>query len=398
MARAPSSTKASRRKQHIRHNASMQIEVVDSLAGISPEAWDALVATSGGNVFLSHAYLHGLHATGCATARAGWQPCFLIARADNALIGALPLYLKAHSYGEYVFDWAWADAYKRAGGNYYPKLLSAVPFTPCSGPRVLAINEAVRAALMRAALTYAKDLGVSSLHVLFPPKSEATAWQNAGLMLRQGVQFHWENAAYADFDAMLAAMAHDKRKRIKQDRRYVAEAGVTWRVARGAEISESDWAFFYRCYDTTYRAHMSTPYLSLDFFQRLGAKCADAAVLFVGERDGQALCTSLCVASGDTVYGRYWGTLAPLKSLHFEACYYQPISWCIANGYKHFEGGAQGAHKLARGLLPTATYSVHWLADPRFADAVDDYLARETVGIAHTLEELSESSPFKQAP
>ena len=375
----------------------MQIEVVDSLATVTAQEWDALVALAGGNVFLSHAYLHGLHATGCATARAGWQPCYLIAREGSVLMGALPLYLKAHSYGEYVFDWAWADAYKRAGGNYYPKLLSAVPFTPCSGPRALAANADVRDALLKAAIVYAKDLGVSSLHVLFPPEDEANAWQDAGLMLRQGVQFHWENRDFADFDAMLASMTHDKRKRIKQDRRYVAEAGVTWRVSRGAAISETDWKFFYRCYDSTYRAHMSTPYLSLEFFERLGHDCEGAAVLFVGERDGEPLCTSLCIASGTTVYGRYWGTLEPLKSLHFEACYYQPIEWCIANDFKHFEGGAQGAHKLARGLLPTATYSVHWLADARFAAAVDDYLARETIGVAHTLEELSESSPFKSS-
>ncbi len=374
----------------------MHIEFVDSLAEIPADAWNALVAAAEGNVFLSHAYLHGLHDTDCATARSGWQPCYLIARDGQALIGALPLYLKAHSYGEYVFDWAWADAYKRAGGQYYPKLLAAVPFTPCSGPRVLAADGSVQRALMQAALTYAKDLGVSSLHVLFPPESEANEWKDAGLMLRQGVQFHWENHGYRDFDAMLAAMAHDKRKRIKQDRRYVAEAGVTWRVARGAAISESDWSFFYRCYDATYRAHMSSPYLSLEFFQRLGAECDDAVTLFIGDVNGEPLCASLCIASGDTVYGRYWGTLAPLKSLHFEACYYQPIEWCIANAFQRFEGGAQGAHKLARGLLPTATYSAHWLADSRFADAVDDYLARERVGIAHTLEELNESSPFKQ--
>jgi uncharacterized protein len=305
----------------------MQIEVIDSLAAIPVDVWDALVAAAGGNVFLSHAYLHGLHATGCATARAGWQPCYLIARNGDALIGALPMYLKAHSYGEYVFDWAWADAYARAGGDYYPKLLSAVPFTPCSGPRVLAVDDSVRLVLMRAALTYAKDLGVSSLHVLFPSQGEATAWQNAGLMLRQGVQFHWENSDYADFDAMLIAMAHDKRKRIKQDRRYVAEASVTWRTERGANITKSDWAFFYRCYETTYRAHMSTPYLSLEFFQQLGARCGDAPVLFIGERNGKPLCTSLCIASGNTLYGRYWGTLAPLKSLHFEVGLKAHTSW-----------------------------------------------------------------------
>jgi len=380
----------------MRHNVCMQIEVVDSLAAIAAADWDALVAAAQGNVFLTHGYLHALHTSGCASRRTGWTPRYLILSGDNGdLRGALPLYLKAHSYGEYVFDWAWADAWKRAGGEYYPKLLAAVPFTPCTGPRVLAHDDEARAALIEGALAYAAQSGVSSLHVLFPPAAEATYWQAAGLMLRQGLQFHWQNRGFADFDAMLASMTHDKRKRIRQDRRYVAEAGVQWRVARGAAIAAADWAFFYECYDNTYREHMSTPYLTPEFFGHLGADCGDAAILFVGEREGIPLCASLCVASGDAVYGRYWGTREPLRSLHFEACYYQPIDWCIANGYQRFEGGAQGAHKLARGLLPATTHSAHWLADERFADAVGDFLAREGIGVAHTLEELGESSPFK---
>ncbi len=372
------------------------IVVLGSLADVNPSAWDALVARADGNVFLSYAYLRALETTGCVGGRTGWAPRHLVARdGAGALIGAMPMYIKTHSYGEYVFDWAWADAYRRSGGEYYPKLLAAVPFTPCTGPRVLAADDETRLALMQGAMAFALQSGVSSLHVLFPLEREAWLWQKAGLMLRQGVQFHWENPGFASFDAMLATMTHDKRKRIKQDRRYVAEAGLTWRVSRGAAITEADWQFFYRCYDGTYRAHMSTPYLSPEFFAHLGMDCDDAAVMFIGERNGSRLCASLCVASGESVYGRYWGTLEPVKSLHFEACYYQPINWCISHGFKRFEGGAQGVHKLARGLLPTATYSVHWLADQRFAAAVDEYLARETVGIAHTLEELSESSPFK---
>ncbi len=377
---------------------STSIVVLGSLADIAPSAWDALVASAGGNVFLNYAYLRALETTGCVGGRTGWTPRHLVARDESlAVIGAVPMYLKTHSYGEYVFDWAWADAYRRAGGEYYPKLLAAVPFTPCTGPRVLASDDQTRLALMQGAMAFAQQSGVSSLHVLFPPEREAWFWQKAGLMPRQGVQFHWENQGFASFDAMLATMTHDKRKRIKQDRRYVAEAGLTWRVSRGAAISEADWQFFYRCYDGTYRAHLSTPYLSPEFFAHLGKDCGDAAILFIGEREGLPLCTSLCVASGESVYGRYWGTLEPVKSLHFEACYYQPIEWCIAHGFKRFEGGAQGTHKLARGLLPTPTHSAHWLADPRFADAVNDFLARETVGVAHTLEELGESSPFKGA-
>jgi uncharacterized protein len=389
----------------------MRIEVVSSLSEISAVEWNRLVADANGNVFLSYEYLQALHETGCATARAGWQPCYLIATdndllvgagsdtlvgaGSDALVGALPLYLKSHSYGEYVFDWAWADAYKRAGAEYYPKLLSAIPFTPCTGARALARDEAVRNALQAAALEYAKRLGVSSLHVLFPPNEEAKSWEASGLMLRQGVQFHWHNNAFSDFDAMLAAMSHDKRKRIKQDRRYVREAGVTWRTQVGAEIAEADLRFFFRCYEATYSAHYSTPYLSLDFFKRIVRDCANAVVLFVGERNGERLCTSFCIRSGNALYGRYWGTTETLKSLHFEACYYQPIEWCIANGVELFEGGAQGAHKLARGLLPAETYSAHWLADERFANAVENYLLREKLGVMHTMEELNEASPFK---
>jgi uncharacterized protein len=381
-------------------NGVMRIEVVSTLAKISPTEWNTLTAEANGNVFLSHEYLHALHASGCATARTGWQPHYLIAYDNDELVGALPLYLKAHSYGEYVFDWAWADAYKRAGGEYYPKLLSAIPFTPCPGSRVLARDTIVRDALMREALLQAKTLGVSSLHILFPFEEELKAWEDAGLMRREGVQFHWHNKDYADFDAMLTAMSHDKRKRIKQDRRYVREAGVRWRTSVGAAIDHEDLAFFYRCYENTYTAHHSTPYLSLEFFQRIVRDCTDACVLFIGEREAQAnterLCSSFCIRSGDTMYGRYWGTMEALKSLHFEACYYQPLEWCIQQGIQHFEGGAQGAHKLARGLLPTTTYSAHWLADQRFADAVEHYLHREKIGVMHTMEELNEASPFRK--
>jgi uncharacterized protein len=373
----------------------MQISIVDSLFGLDPAHWNSLVAESGGTVFTSFEYLHALHETGCASARSGWQPCYLIAREGDALVGALPLYLKSHSYGEYVFDWTWADAYKRAGGNYYPKLLSAIPFTPCPGARILARDAHVRDALQRAAIDYAKRLGVSSLHVLFPNAAEAAQWETYGMLLRQGVQFHWHNAAFSDFNHMLAAMSHDKRKRIKQDRRYVREAGVSWRDAVGRDIADTDLRFFFRCYEATYAAHYSTPYLSLDFFQRIVRDCEDAVVLFIGERNGSLLCASLCIRSGNTLYGRYWGTLDALKSLHFEACYYQPLEWCIANRIQHFEGGAQGAHKLARGLLPETTHSAHWIADPRFSDAIEHYLHREKIGVMHTMEELSEASPFR---
>ncbi len=374
----------------------MKIEVVDTIRDILAHEWDRLSDGAPGAIFVSHAYLNALHETDCAVAKTGWQAQYLLAREDDdALVGALPLYLKAHSYGEYVFDWAWANAFEQAGGDYYPKLLCAVPFTPCTGPRALSKRGDVQTALIDAARTLAAKMGVSSLHALFPDAEEAKRWQSSQLLMRQGVQFHWINHGFQSFDAMLAAMTHDKRKRIKQDRRYVAEAGVTWRTARGAAIDPNDLAFFYGCYEGTYAAHGSTPYLSLAFFERIVRDCGDAIVLFIGERHGARLCTSLCIVDGETMYGRYWGTMEPLKSLHFEACYYQPLAWCIEHHIQRFEGGAQGAHKLARGLLPTATYSAHWIANKSFANAVDNFLKRETAGVLHTLDELSESSPFK---
>lgn len=373
----------------------MRIEVVSSLATVSPSDWNALVVGSGGNVFISHEYLHALHQTGCATVRTGWQPHYLLALENDALVGAVPLYLKYHSYGEYVFDWAWADAYKRAGGEYYPKLLAAIPFTPCTGPRVLCTRDDIRDALMEATVAESRRLGLSSLHVLLPHEGEQKHWINHGMLAREGVQFHWTNLGYHSFDEMLTQMSHDKRKRIKQDRRYVSEAGIRWRTALAPNISDADLRLFFRCYENTYAAHYSTPYLSLEFFRRIVADCGNAVVLFIGERDGEAIATSLCMQSAGRLYGRYWGSLTPIRSLHFEACYYTPINWCIEHGIKCFEGGAQGAHKLARGLLPVTTYSSHCFSDPRFADAVEHFLHREKIGVMHTLEELNESSPFK---
>ncbi len=377
----------------------MQFTTVDSLSGVDAAAWDDLVARSDGGVFLSHAWLSALETTGAVGARTGWQPMHLLALDAGRLVGALPLYLKHHSYGEYVFDWAWADAYRRHGLAYYPKLVAAVPFTPCPGPRVLAPREDVARALIQAALALAKELRVSSLHVLFPHAEEAARWTAHGLLQRQGVQFHWQNrtpSPFRDFEDMLSAMSHEKRKKIRQDRRYVAEAGVRFRVLSGAAITDADWAFFHHCYERTYHAHHSTPYLNLDFFRTIGRTCGDAPVLFIGEAEGRPLCASLAIASGSVLCGRYWGTLAPLRSLHFEACYYQPIAWALAHGFERFEGGAQGIHKLARGLLPVATHSAHWIADARFASAIDEFCARERIGVAHTLDELEQSNPFKQ--
>jgi predicted N-acyltransferase len=361
------------------------------LAAISPEAWNAL---AGHAPLLSHQYFSALHETGCASEETGWEPRFLTAWDRTSLIGAMPLYAKTHSYGEYVFDWGWADAYRRYGRRYYPKLLSAVPFTPVSGARLLAPDKATRHALLERARREMAH-GYSSLHVLFVDETQAREGAASGMLTRDGVQFHWRNDDYRDFAGFLAAFNHDKRKKIRQERRRLAEAGVSFVRKVGNEISAADRAFFFDCYKRTYRAHHSTPYLSLDFFDRIGSTLAPHLLLVLGYRNGQRLCAALDVFDDATLWGRYWGTREYVPGLHFEACYYQAIEFCIERGIENFEGGAQGVHKLARGLLPVATHSLHAIADPSFAGAIADYCARERIDVAHSIDELEAGSPFR---
>jgi predicted N-acyltransferase len=369
-------------------------QVLDSLASVSAPDWNALAQN---HPLLSHAFLHALHESGCASAQTGWAPCYLTLWRDARLSAAMPLYLKSHSYGEYVFDWAWADAYERHGLRYYPKLLNAVPFTPVSGPRLLASNETDRRALLAAALDFARDTGVSSLHCLFPAAEQAPAFESAGLMMRASVQFHWRNEGFSDFDDFLARMNHDKRKKIRQERRKVRDAGIEFRWIRGGDASASDWRFFIECYNGTYREHHSTPYLTLDFFERLALTMPQHLLLILGYREGRPIACAFNVLGNDTLYGRYWGTKEFHSGLHFETCYYQAIEFCIAQKIGSFEGGAQGEHKLARGLLPQRTVSAHWLAHPEFAEAITRFLRKETTGIDHYVDELAEHSPFKQS-
>jgi hypothetical protein len=370
------------------------IQIVDSLASIPASDWDALAAN---HPLLSHAFLHALHESGCASAETGWAPCHLTLWRDGRLAAAMPLYLKSHSYGEYVFDWAWADAYQRHGLQYYPKLLNAVPFTPVTGPRLLATNDDDRHTLLQAALAFARDSDVSSLHCLFPAAPEVAAFESAGMMLRASVQFHWRNEGFSDFEDFLGRMNHEKRKKIRQERRKVRDAGIDFRWLRGAEATEADWAFFVECYNGTYRAHHSSPYLNLEFFLRLAQTMPENLLLILGYREGLPMASAFNIIGDGTLFGRYWGTKEFHSGLHFEACYYQAIEFCIAEKIAAFEGGAQGEHKLARGLLPQRTVSAHWLAHPEFAEAVTRFLRKEASGIEHYVDELSEHSPFKQA-
>jgi hypothetical protein len=342
-----------------------------------------------------------MHDSRSAVPRTGWTPRFITLWRGDELHAACALYLKDHSYGEYVFDWAWANAYAQHGLDYYPKALVASPFTPVPGSRLLARDANARRALVKALVKWCGSEKLSSLHILFGTDADVQACDSAGLMLRHNVQFHWTNDGWQDFDAFLASLAHDKRKKIRQERRKVADAGVTFRWSRGADIASQDWEFFYRCYERTYYEHGNAPYLTRDFFRRMADDLPQNWLLFVAERAGQPVATSLIAieesANRKIAYGRYWGALERVDCLHFDACYYQPLAWCIEHGFHRFEGGAQGEHKMARALMPVKTTSAHWLAHPAFADAVERFLEREGRGIESYLEELETRTPFRQS-
>jgi len=370
-----------------------RLQILESLDHVPAAQWDALAA---GNPTLSHAFLDALHRSGSASARAGWAPRFPTVWEGDRLVAAAPLYVKSHSYGEYVFDWAWADAHERHGIDYYPKLLCAVPFTPATGPRLLAANGAARLDLARSLLELARNSEVSSAHVLFPDEDSAGALREAGWLERTGVQFHWRNPGYASFEDFLAQLSHDKRKKIRQERRKVAEAGVSFRRLTGGEATQADWDFFAGCYRRTYQAHRSTPYLNREFFGMLGERMPGNVLLVIAEREGLPIAAALDVFSPAAFYGRYWCAAEYIPGLHFEACFYQGMEFCIERGIPLFEGGAQGEHKHARGFLPSVTRSFHWLAHPAFYKAIDEYLGREGAHIAEYVDELNDRSPFRK--
>lgn len=375
------------------------IEVLDSPAEVNCAAWNSLLLDQdAANPFMRHEYLTALHTSGSATPGTGWTPRFIVLHRGGMMVGACPLYIKAHSYGEYVFDWAWANAYQQQGLPYYPKAVVAVPFTPVPGARLLARTDMDRAILAKGLIQWCKSEQLSSLHVLFSGEKDLQACLDAGMTLRHTVQFHWNNTdpGYADFDSFLACLSQDKRKKIRQERRKVAEAGVTFRCSLGVSITGLDWDFFYRCYERTYLEHGNAPYLTRDFFHQMAQSMPENWLMFIGERAGQPIAASLIAVGNDAVaYGRYWGALERVDCLHFEACYYQPLKWCIDHGYRRFEGGAQGEHKMARALLPVKTSSAHWLAHPGFAQAITRFLGREGEGIDHYLDELQFRSPLR---
>ena len=364
--------------------------------------WDAL--RSDGNPFIRFRYLLAMEESGSACAATGWQPLHATlwrvdAQGVKTLCAACPLYCKAHSYGEYVFDWAWARAYEQHGLAYYPKLLAAVPFTPVSGLRLLATDDAARSQLLGHILAYCRAQNLSGLHLLFLTEADRNACMRSGLMQRSGVQFHWNNAGWSSFEDFLTSLKHDKRKKIHQEQRSVQDAGIHFMVSEGRHISDSEWDFFYRCYTQTYLEHGNAPYLSRAFFQAMQKDMPESWLLFTAHHRSDAApiaCSLIALNTERTVaYGRYWGALARVQNLHFDACYYQPLRWCIEHGIGRFEGGAQGQHKIARALMPCPTYSAHWIAQAQFSSAISDFLVQEQTSIDEYQTLLLQHSPFK---
>jgi predicted N-acyltransferase len=374
------------------------VRIVPRLADIPAAQWDACAGAA--NPFLAHAFLEALEASGSATSETGWLPQHLALEDDDGkLMGAVPLYLKSHSYGEYVFDWGWASAYERAGGRYYPKLQCAVPFTPVTGPRLLLRPDAgsdAAATLIAAMLEMARRHKVSSLHITFPTEGEARHLAAAGFLQRMGQQFHWLNDGYKTFDDFLGALNSRKRKQIRRERRDALQGGMEIETLTGRAIRREHWDAFYRFYRATADRKWGDAYLTRGFFDLLGGRMAERVVLIMARKAGRYVAGALNLIGRDALYGRNWGCLGDFPFLHFEACYYRAIDFAIAHGLKRVEAGAQGQHKIQRGYLPVPTYSAHWIRDPGFARAVEDFVRRERLALEYEMGQLeNELSPFK---
>lgn len=381
---------------------SLTLTAHPAIAEIAPEAWDACAGPD--NPFVRHAFLAALEDSRSVSAMTGWMPQHLALRDEaGQLVACAPLYVKSHSYGEYVFDWSWADAYARAGGSYYPKLQCAVPFTPVTGPRLMvrpdsADPDALRRTLVAGMVTLAERIEASSVHVTFPTEAEAEAMGAQGLLTRLGAQYHWENRDYGDFDDFLAALSSRKRKALRKERERANAQGVRFLTLSGSEIEPRHWDAFYGFYRSTTDRKWGQAYLRRDFFTLLGERLADAVVLVMGEEEatGTLVCGALNLRGGDTLYGRNWGALGDYRFLHFEACYYRAIDYAIAHGLRWVEAGAQGEHKVQRGYLPRATWSAHWIADPGFRAAVERFVEQEKALIRADMAETAACGPYRQ--
>ncbi len=375
----------------------MRHTIIQSLEQVAAADWNRLAGEE--NPFTRHEFLSALERHGCLGEKFGWWPQHLLVYDDSRLVGAVPMYLKDNSYGEFVFDWSWADAYQRAGLRYYPKLVVAVPYTPASGPRLLihgdADHDAVSAELSTAAIEHARDLGVSGLHWLFTTEPATRALESRGLLRRVGCQYHWHNPGYRDFQDYLDALTSKKRKQIRRERRQAKASGVQIEVLSGRQISDQQWHKFHQFYRSTFDRKWGIATLTCEFFMAVGHQMPDSVVLVLARDRDEYVAGALNLAGSSTLYGRHWGTTRPLPGVHFELCYYQAIEYCIDRGLTRFEAGAQGEHKIPRGFLPVPTYSAHWISHPGFRDAIGRFLASEREAMAEHMSELMARSPFR---
>jgi predicted N-acyltransferase len=374
-------------------------EFIDSLAKVSAGEWNAVTGVD--YPFLRHEFLYGLEQSGCTNAETGWQPCHLLLRDSGGLLGVMPLYLKNHSYGEYVFDWSWADAWQRSGLHYYPKLVTAIPFTPATGPRLALRGDADPALAWSATLDairqFATRRDISSWHLLFPEQAVSARLLAQGLPRRTATQFHWFNDNYRCFDDFLAGFTSRKRKSLRRERARVAEQGLTLQTLAGPQISTRHWQQFHRFYQLTYAKRSGHGgYLTPGFFTEVAPRLGEQVIMVLALERQRPVAGALYFRSADTLYGRYWGCEQEYDCLHFEACYYQGIEYCIANGLRRFDPGAQGEHKIQRGFRPVPTWSNHWIADPRLAAAVADFTRREETHSEAYLRDASQLLPFRR--
>nr|WP_298410445.1 GNAT family N-acetyltransferase [uncultured Halomonas sp.] len=372
-----------------------EVRTIASMEAVPALQWNALIDAD--QPFLRHEFLHALEASGAVTSATGWTPAHLLVWQKDILVAAMPRYYKNHSRGEYVFDWSWADAWERAGGDYYPKALTAIPYTPAPGTRTAISKRVEKPAVFAALAQYCCDESLSSWHLLFAENREVDAWKAAvpELIERQGVQFQWQDSGFGDFDGFLAAMSSKRRKEIRRERRRVAEQGITLSRLTGDEIGPAALAHFYRCYQMTYLERGQRPYLPFDFFQRLQRTLPEALVLIQARAEEQPVAAALCLQGSKTLYGRYWGSEVEADCLHFETCYYQGIEHCLANGLTRFDPGTQGEHKLMRGFAPRQLRSLHYIVNPDFRRAVSHFCTQERTHIEAYYRHAQERLPFR---
>ncbi len=381
----------------------LHIKLLNDITEIDPVQWNT-VTGSCGYPFLNWHFLHALEQSGAVGLQSGWQAQHILVFENQQLIALMPMYLKQHSQGEYVFDHSWAQAYQRHGMRYYPKWICAIPFTPCQGPRLcvadvygqnLTKKQQIFAGILRYLMARADQQGISSWHCLFPEESDLPVFENRQVLIREAVQFQWFNHAYRDFEAYLATFTSKRRKNLKRERRRVSEQGIQIKQLRGHEITEQHWQQFFSFYQATYWKHGMREYLNLDFFQRISQTMADKLLLVIAEKDGNMLAAALSFIGEDTLYGRYWGCLEEYDNLHFELCYYQGLEFCISHGLRCFNSGAQGEHKISRGFEPVKTWSLHWIAHPGFRDAIAEFVKDERAHLDVYRQDAAELLPFK---